>query len=1050
MLTKLLHSVFLIMIINLTNLLCGYAQPYYFRHYQVENGLSNNTVFASIQDKAGFLWFGTKEGLNRFDGYQFKLYKIHHQQKDWAERELIYCLYNDPAGRLWVGTHKGLYWFDDKQDKLIPFHIELLEVNAVQADSSGRLWIIAGTMLYRYTPSSKTMDEYPGTTYFDAEAVCLDNNNRIWFAGTDGRLYRYEEATDNFTSFNINDKSPPFLSCNIQKILPGADDAIYIATSCQGIKEFNTITGTYQDILVYNDDKTPVYVRDILKYSVDEFWFATESGIFILDRGSGKFTQIRKKFLDPYSLNDNAVYTLCKDREGGVWAGTYFGGVNYYTRQYATFKKYFADNRDSSLHGSAVREIKKDADGFIWIGTEDAGLNRLDPRTGNTTHFTPDGKRGSISYSNIHGLLIAGDEVWIGTHEHGLDIMDRKTGKVIRHVNEGVGPHNLKNNFVVSMLQTSDGTIFIGTGNSLHRYHPESKTFSRCKEIPDYIFISSLEEASDKTIWIGTHGNGIFFYNPVTGSHGKLEDIIEFDLLKTAKTINSVMVDSKQNIWFGTEGGGTIRLSADRKQISNFSTKEGLPSNFIFKIIEDHDNRIWLTSSKGLIMIDQQQRIKVYTQSTGLLNDQFNYNSGFCDDTGVLYFGSVKGLISFKPDECASTDYTPPIYITDFQIQQSGLGDPIAMKPDKAITHTSEISLTHDQSSFSVNFAALSFVSPDMTQYRYMLEGLDDEWNGLTTNRRVYYTDLSPGTYIFRVKAALNGEWTEEEARLTIRILPPVWRSWWAYLSYATVSLGIIIYLIHFIIQRAKEKKEREIYAAKIDFFTAVAHEIRTPLTLIKGPVENITEKIQDYPAISHDIITLERNTDRLISLASGVLDFRKTETKGFSLNFTRVNLSAMLEEHYLDFKHLALKRRLEYTIYTGEDICVLNADEDGLSKILSNLFSNAVKYADKKVQVRLIRNDISVRIYFASDGYRVPAQLKDKVFEPFFRLRETSQQKGTGIGLALSKSLAELHGGRLYLDTEDPSCNLFVLELPLPAEKKKYDKSNSKNEQIK
>ncbi len=1028
MFTKPLHISILIVLLTVITFYNGYAQPYYFRHYQVENGLSNNTVFTCIQDKSGFLWFGTKEGLNRFDGYQFKLFKIHEDEKDWAERELIYYLYNDPDSMLWVGTQKGLYSFDETREKLVPFPVPLTEVNGVQTDSKGRMWIISGSTLYRYTPLTRTMNMYPPATYFDAEAMCMDSENRMWFAGKDGAIYRFDDLKETFSAYNIYKNSPAALSCMVQKMLPGAGDTIYIGTTCQGVKALNTKTGTYKDILVYNDDKTSVYVRDILKYSDNEYWFATESGIFILDRTTGSFTQIRKQFLDPYSLNDNAVYTLCKDTEGGVWAGTYFGGVNYYTRQYAAFKKYFADNLDSSLHGSAVREIQKDSDGFIWIGTEDAGLNRLDPRTGKITHFTPDGKPGSISYSNIHGLLITGNEVWIGTHEHGLDIMDRKTGRITRHVTEGTGPDHLRNGFIVSMLQTSDGTIFLGTGNSLHKYHRDTKTFSRCPEVPDNVFISSLAEAADKTIWMGTHGNGVFFYNPVTGKHGKLEDLVHEPLLQSARTINAVMVDSKQNIWFGTEGAGAIKLSSDGKKLINYNTRDGLPSNFIFKIIEDKNQRIWLTSSKGLIVMDEHKKIKVFTRSSGLLNDQFNYNSGFCDENGTLYFGSVKGLISVRPDECNFSKFAPPVYITDFQIQHPGLGGSASVKSDQAISRTDQVTVTHEQSSFSINFAALSFVSPDMTSYWFMLEGIDEDWNHLPVNRRVYYTDLSPGIYVFRVKTALDGT----EASLKIRIEPPVWRSWWAYLLYAVALLAIGFFVARFLVQRAKEKKEREIYAAKIDFFTAVSHEIRTPLTLIKGPVENITEKIGDYPAIYHDIRTLEKNTNRLISLATGVLDFRKTETKSFSLDFRRLNLTAMLEEHYLDFQPMAVKRRIGYEIDYGGNNCILNADEDGLRKILSNLFSNAVKYAGTKVAVTMTVTNDYARVQFANDGYLVPPEMKEKIFEPFFRLRETRQQKGTGIGLALSKSLAELHGGRLFLETYDPFCNLFVLELPL------------------
>ncbi len=669
------------------------AQPYYFRHFQVENGLSNNTIYCSIQDKTGFLWFGTKEGLNRFDGYSFKVFKFHSDEKDWAERELIYCLFNDDSGTLWVGTQKGLYSFDNEKEKLRPHFKSLTEINTIQTDVQGQLWFIAATTVYRFNQKTGDLKKFSPDKYFNATSICLSANNELWFATTDGRLLRFNEKTESFTPYNLYSHSPRFLSCSIKKIIPGGAKTIYIGTSCQGIKEFNTETGEYKDLLIYNSDKTPIYVRDILQYSESQFWFATESGIFILDKTTNTFTNLKKKYLDPYSLSDNAVYALCKDQEGGVWAGTYFGGINYYAKQYSTFQKYFADNLINSMRGSAIREIKNDSYGNLWIGTEDAGLNKLDPLTGKTTNFSPDGLPGSISYSNIHGLLVTDNEIWIGTHEHGLDIMDIASEKVIKHYNEGPGKGDLKNNFIVSILQTTDKNIYVGTGSSLHLYNKVTKNFSVCPEIPSRVTISTMTEAHDKTIWAGTHGEGVFYFNPVTGAKGKFEHKPGQTGGLTANTINSIIEDRKHNIWIGTEGGGVVRISPDRKTFTQFNKNDGLPSNFIFKVLEDKNGDIWLTSSKGLVwMKPELKNIKVYTTSSGLLNDQFNYNSGYSDSAGVLYFGSVKGMISFRPDKCSPNDFIPPVYITGFQVNnkeiKAGVDSGILKK---AITHTSEV-----------------------------------------------------------------------------------------------------------------------------------------------------------------------------------------------------------------------------------------------------------------------------------------------------------------------------------------------------------------------
>ncbi|MEO5889125.1 MAG: two-component regulator propeller domain-containing protein, partial [Ferruginibacter sp.] len=797
---------------------------------------------------------------------------------------------------------------------------------------------------------------------------------------------------------------------------------------------------TYKDLITYNSDKTTIYIRDIEKYSNNEYWFATESGIFILDSVTNQFKNLRKKFLDPYSLSDNAVYTLLKDKEGGIWAGTYFGGINYYSKQYAAFQKYFPDNSTSSISGSAVREICEDHHGNIWIGTEDAGLNKLNPKTGDIVQFKPSGEKTNIAYSNIHGLLVSGNDLWIGTFDHGLDIMDITTGKVKKHYKAGPTKKDLKSNFIVSMLQATSGEIYTGTGNALFRFDKKTNGFDPVTETPPNIFVACMLEDHDKNIWLGTHGNGIFYFNPVTKEKGHFQNEVSENSL-TTNVINAIFEDSQQNLWISTEGGGLCKLHKDRKTFSVYTTKNGLPSNFIFKTLEDNKKNLWISTSRGLVNFNPATLEKtVYTKDNGLLNDQFNYNSGFKDAEGKMYFGSVKGMITFKPDDFSKTVQAPPVYITGFQVQNKE----VEINKDSSFLSTSIIStelitLPYDHSSFSIDFAALSFISPEMTDYSYFMKGLDKEWTSIKPNRKIYFTNLSPGKYVFRLKAGINGNWSKKEKQLIIKILPPVWATPWAYLLYVIFTIAICYYLLrvyHIIIENRKEK---EIYEAKIDFFTNVAHEIRTPLTLIKGPVENLLEKVEEVPEIKEDVVTMERNTNRLIALITQILDFRKAETRGFSIDFVKVNITELLRESYVNFAPLAKKRKLDYDIsYPPGEIIAL-ADEEALIKIFSNLFNNAVKYAQKRVMIRLAlaeNNEPGFQIIFENDGQKIPAEMAEKIFEPFFRLKDTLKQQGTGIGLALARSLTDLHNGNLYLKESQDGLNIFILSLPLrPAE---------------
>lgn len=1012
------------------------AQPYYFRHYQVENGLSNNTVFCSIQDKNGFMWFGTKDGLNRFDGYHFKTFNIKNEDESSFTHEQVSSLAMDKNNVLWVGSQKGLYWFDAEKERFVRFIDTLKNINDILIDKKGQLWFISDFTLCRYNFKQKHLTIFLSGNLLNITSICEAEDGSMWFSTTKNYVQQYKETTNSFLSYNVFSHSPPTASTLVEKIIADGHGSLYVGTSGQGIKKLNRSSSSYEDLLMYNADKTTIYVRDILQTKDDEFWFATESGLFILNAQTGSFINLKKKFLDPYSLSDNAVYTLRMDKEGGIWAGTYFGGLNYFPKQSVTFQKYFPDYSKNTISGSAVREICGDGFGNIWIGTEDAGLNKLNTKTAQFTHYKPTGSPSSIAYSNIHGLLVLGRSLWIGTFEHGLDVMDIPTGKVIKHYKTGTGTGDLKSNFIVSFLQTKGGSIYIGTSSCVMLYNPQKDNFSLVDVVPPHQFISCLIEDHNGTIWVSTHATGIYYFNVLTGEKGHFENIPGNKNSLTTNHINAIYEDGAHQIWFGTEGGGLCQLSANRKNFSRFTAADGLPSNFVFKILEDNRKTLWVTTSKGLVNLDlKHHSTKVYIKENGLLNDQFNYNSGYKDGEGSLYFGSVRGMITFKPDSFFRSNYVPPIFITGFQVENKevDISKDSNLLP-QSIVYARSITLPYNRSSFSLDFAAISYTSPEVTEYSYKMEGLDNDWTYIKSNRKVYFTNVEPGHYVFNVKAAVNGVWSKEVKKLYITITPPFWATGWAYLFYTLCTLLLAYLLIQSYHKKQMERKEKEIYEAKIEFFTNIAHEIKTPLTLIKGPVENLHELADKLPDIREDIVTMERNTNRLVNLINQVLDFRQTEIKGFRLDFAPTNLNEVLKEVYLTFEPVAKKRGLLYTIDLPANAVSIMADAEALHKVFSNLFSNAVKYADNTVSVRLLQprtEDKYVAIEVESDGYVIPLEMKEKIFEPFFRLKETLKQKGTGIGLALARSLVELHAGKIYLKERSEVVNVFVVALP-------------------
>ncbi len=992
------------------------------------------------------MWFGTKDGLNRFDGYQFKTYRHDTQLPGSLGNDLVYALHKDAANHLWVGTNLGVYLYLPQTEKFqVIKGTEHLRINDLTSDNNGNLWIISIRKTFIYNIATKKLFAFEKKAPFDATSVTKMNDGSIWITTLQGTIQHYDAKLKQFRSYNVMDKSNPKENSWATKMLDIGHGKILIGTANQGIKTFDRKTGLTTPVITFNSNKTSIYVRDMIKASDNECWIATESGIYIYN--GKKIIQLNKQYGNMYALSDNAVYTLFKDRENGIWAGTYFGGLNYCSSQYSVFTKYFPQKGVNAISGSDVREICKDGNGNLWVGTEDAGLNMLDAKTGLFTNFSPDGKPSSISYSNIHGLLVDGNRLWIGTFEHGLDIMDIKTKKVIKHYTPGKG-NSLLSGFILTFCKTKSGDILLATIVGLYKYNKQKDDFDLIEGLP-LIFYTTITEDSKGNIWAGSFNHGIIKFRLDKKGFVHYEHNQKSPKSLAHNTVNGVFEDSSKNIWVTTDGGGLDKFNPKDDNFESITVKDGLPSNFLFKIIEDSDKKLWIPSSRGLVKFDPETKaVKVYSSSNGLLSDQFNYSSGFKDNDGRIFFGSVSGMISFNPKDFKNISIQPPVKITGFQINNEEIDVQNKSVLSESILNTTKIVLNDAQSSFSLDFAAVSFLSPEMTQYAYRMKGISDDWNYLKTNRKVYFTKLSAGDYVFEVKALGNGNttWTKNNPHLAITILPPFYKSRLAYAVYILLLSLVAIYLFRNYhkrmenrnrqrMERFENKKEKEIYQAKIEFFTNIAHEIRTPLTLIKGPMGDLIKQASDVPYMEKKLKIMERNTDRLFKLTNQLLDFRKTEVNGFSLNFVKAGISEILSEIFTIFQPVAEQKKLDYKLNLPEKKIEAYIDTEAFYKILSNLIDNAIKYSDTLITVNLEmpKDSSSVfQITVINDGKTIPSELHHKIFEPFFRATQTQMKQGTGIGLSLSKSLAELHGGSIVVINNEEGHNLFVLELPV------------------
>lgn len=1044
---KSLYSFAILQMIVLFAMANCIGQSYYFKHYQTDNGLPHNSVTAILQDHKGLMWIGSRGGLSRFDGYTFKPFKNKKSKFGNIGNNVIIDMIESPNKVLWIGTGKGLFSYNPYLEIFTPLKgLPETYINQVLTDQENNVYVIADRKLYLHLyKQDKLLD-----LNTQASCMALDSDANLWIGDDDGMLHCHSLKHKKTRKIRIIDEAIPKNLRSISKLYPTASGELLIGCFKQGLKSYHLKSGKIRSLPMLNSGKTNIYVRDIVAGYDQEYWIGTESGIFIYDLTSNTSRNLRKRSGDPYALADNAVYSLCKDRRGGMWVGTFFGGLNYYSKENARFEKYYHMPGSNSISGDAVREICADNKGNLWIGTEDAGVNQFNPKTGKFINYTATGKKGDVSYPNIHGLLALDNQLFLGPFLNGLEIMDMRNGRITERF-KFIGDENDRaSDFVLSIYLTRDSTLLIGTaytGSGLFTYDRKLKTFSRIKQIPYNSYVFAISEDQDGNIWTGSVSSGAFYYNPKTRKQGNIRfgDTIN-GKVSNEFAVYGIQETSDRSLWFTTEGGGLIRMSPDRKRIKKFTTETGFPSNVVFRVLEDDAKRLWISSLKGLICFDMQtEKFKVYTQSNGLITDQFNFNSAYKDPQGKMYFGSVKGLIAFHPKEFELKETGPATYITGFQINNKELAPGSGNSPlRRSIVYTDSVLLAHDQNNLSIEFAALNFSSPEVTRYEFMMEGLNESKTYLSSNRKAYFTGLPAGNYTFIVRAKSNVDsWTGNERRLFIKVLPPFWKSQIAYLIYFFLGAAVIYACFRYYhlylerknlnkLQRFENEKEKEIYQAKIEFFTNIAHEIQTPLTLILGPVERMIKK-SEQPGLQKSLFMVEKNAKRLAELTSQLLDFRKTEMHQFGLSFVNVDIQHLLREQINLFRPEAERRNLTLELEVPAETIILYADREALIKICSNLISNAIKYAANSSRIVLAplnSETEQVNIRFINDGKGIPYEFRTKIFEPFFRL-QNSDQPGTGIGLPLAKSLTELHNGSLKL-LSDPS-NMVIFELTLP-----------------
>ncbi|WP_159637468.1 ligand-binding sensor domain-containing protein [Sphingobacterium composti Ten et al. 2007 non Yoo et al. 2007] len=1013
------------------------AQHYYFNHYKVEDGVSNNTIICSAQDQDGFMWFGTKDGLNRFDGYRFKHFFLESNRTNSLVSNFIHSLLVRSNKELWVGTDQGIYIFNPYEEKFTAIeNFEKGEILSIQEDEEGNIWFISNNRLYQYIANSHKI--ISKTPHFLINAFCIDKLNQVW-VGTNQKIINIANSLEYHLPIQKD------IPNRIERLYADETNDIWIGTSKKGVFRWNRNSKTITNLIETVKENVPLFVRDIKQISPSEYWLATESGLIIYNSVKENYHILQHEIDNPWSVSDNALYTITKDHQGGIWIGSFFGGINYYHNSNNLFEKIFPRFSTNSLQGHAVREIVEDNFYNIWIGTEDNGLSHWNPRTNEFKHFN---LNSNLAHTNIHGLAIIGDSLLVGTFDHGMNVIDVKSKKVIKYFDSQNTNKTLSDNFIFHIYKTAHNRILIATSRGLFEFYPGKDTFKLVESAPSHIFYTSIFQDKDQNIWLSTWRDGLLRLsnNQLTTYRHNPNDSNSI----SSNRINKVFQDSDNNIWIATEIG-LCKWNKKSDTFQSFTKKNGLPSNLILAIQEDNRKNLWISSTNGLIRLNTEDlKIKIYNQDLGILTPQFNYNSTLKDSKGLLYFGSSKGLIRFAPhmiNDDFSTISTTPIYITGIQTHQKELSIGRAKNNlKKSIIYTDKIELEHDESTISLEFAALNYTSAKSTSYRYRLLGLDTTWTFTRNSTKANFTKIPSGSYTFQVQAVdANGDAISVTKSLQVIIHPSIWASLPAKIIYLLLLFSTLVFIIIVYDRRIKEKnrkrleiikahKEQEIYKAKMNFFMSITHEIKTPLTLIRAPIERLQEDELPPEKRRNLVSIIYNNTEKLVRLTDKLLDFRKTESSQFSLKLEKKSINKLVRTCIQEYQTLIERKSIKLTFSATQEV-EASIDVEAVYKIIDNLLSNAIKYSERRITIEL--NVISdpipkVRLVFKNDGILLSEKEIKSIFKPFHRSSEHYQIEGSGLGLALANSFATLHGGSLFFEENKEKLNIFVLQLPV------------------
>ena len=1019
-----------------------------------------------LQDREGFMWFCTQEGLNKYDGYNFTVYNHDPERASSISDNFINAIYEDSQGAIWVGTQSGgLNRFDRETEQFSrylndpkdPNSLSNNQVSAIYEDREDRLWIgTDGGGLNRWNRetgefssiSSDPKDPKNPKSLSDnrVSAIYEDSDGLLWIGTDGGGLNRFDRDAEQFSRYTSdpkNTKDPKSLSDNrVSAIYEDRQGFLWIGTDGGGLNRFDRETGEFTRYLHDPNDPNSLSIDRISAIAEDRsgrLWIGSGTwdasyagrGIDLLDPAREIWTHYANDPNDPNSLSGDNVLSLYTDETGAIWIGTWLSGASRFDPARDKFQRYvFENDNPKGLHGDGVWAIREDRNGSLWVGTSNGGLHRLDRATSQFTHYKQDPRDpNSLSGESVWSIYEDGsDQLWIGT-DGGLNKFDTTTETFDRFAHDPKNPNSLSDNTVLTISEDRAGALWIGTMagglNKLDGKTGKLTHYARDPDDPESIgdnFVLAIYIDRSDTLWLGTYGSGLDKFDPNTETFTHyVHDPDDPNSLSSNRVVG-ITEDSSGTLWVSTEAG-LNKFNPETEQFSHYTEKNGLPTDYLGSIVAEDSGNLWLSSSKGLSKFNPQTTtFRNYDLSDGLPGNSFNTLAYYRSQSGELFFGGQDGFTAFYPDRVRDNPHVPPVVLTQF----SKFNEPV--KLDTAITELPELQLSYKDSFFGFEFAALDYTNPAKNQYQYKLEGFDKDWIHAGTRRYASYTNLDGGTYTFRVKGSNNdGVWNEEGTAIKIFIAPPPWKTWWAYTLYAGASVGAIAAYLdrknkahqkELALQAQELERERQVAERlrrldklKDDFLANTSHEMRTPLNGIIGIADSLLDGVAGpvSEAQQKNLLLVVQSGHRLNNLINDILDFSKLKHDNIDLQTKSVGMREIAEIAVVLSQSTIGQKPLQLTNEIPRNLPPAAGDENRLQQILFNLVANGIKFTKEgyvKVSADVLPSPPSpgyLAITVSDSGIGIPEDKLESIFDSFEQGDSSTERTYGGTGLGLA-----------------------------------------------